>query len=100
MDKNEAIAKVKAYKSLLDGVINYENVYLFGSYAKDNQRPESDIDVAVIVNGFDADILDLNLILWKLRRNIDLRIEPKIIDRSNDFSGLWEEIQLTGIKIN
>jgi predicted nucleotidyltransferase len=74
-------------------------MYLFGSYARDNFREDSDIDVAVIVSNISGDFFSVNPLLWKLRRQVDDRIEPVLIDRNNDRSGFLEEIKRNGIEI-
>ena len=99
MDKNEAINKVKQYKLLLKKYFNLDAVYLFGSYARDNFREDSDIDVAVIVSNISGDFFSVNPLLWKLRRQVDDRIEPILIDSNNDRSGFLEEIKRNGIEI-
>jgi hypothetical protein len=38
-------------------------------------------------------------LLWKLRRQIDDRIEPVLIERDNDNGGFLSEIQKYGIQI-
>ncbi|MFZ0281325.1 MAG: nucleotidyltransferase domain-containing protein [Bacteroidales bacterium] len=99
MDKNEALTKVKQYKLLLKEYFAFETMYLFGSYARDNFREDSDIDVAVIVSNISGDFFSVNPLLWKLRRQVDDRIEPVLIDRHNDRSGFLEEIKRNGIEI-
>lgn len=99
MDKREALSKVKQYKILLGKYFNLESVYLFGSYAKDTNREDSDIDVAVVVSNISGDYFEVNPLLWKLRRQIDDRIEPILIDKSNDKSGFLDEIKRNGIEI-
>ncbi len=47
---------------------------LFGSTNKDIFN--SDSDIAVVVDSFKGDIVDIFSLLLKLRRNIDIRIEP------------------------
>lgn len=100
MDKKEAIKKVKQYKLLLGNHFDLEAVYLFGSFASDTNREDSDIDVAVVVKNIEGDYFSVNPLLWKLRRLIDDRIEPILIDRNNDKSGFLEDIKRNGIKIN
>jgi predicted nucleotidyltransferase len=100
MDKNEVINKVKRYKVLLKDYFNLETVYLFGSYARDTYDENSDIDVAVVVSDVTGDFFSVNPLLWKLRRQIDDRIEPILIDRNNDRSGFLEEIKRNGIEIS
>ena len=99
MDKNEAILKVKQYRLLLDNYFKIEKVYLFGSYAKDNYREDSDIDVAIVVNKLEGDFFSTNPLLWKLRREIDDRIEPILLDSEKDNNNFLLEIQKYGIEI-
>ena len=99
MDKNEALKKVKQYKLLLKEYFDFDSVYLFGSYAMDNFREDSDIDIAVIVSNISGDFFSVNPLLWKLRRQVDDRIEPVLIDRNNNRSGFLEEIKRNGIEI-
>jgi predicted nucleotidyltransferase len=99
MDKREAINKVKAYRHLLKDHFRFENIYLFGSYAKGTNREDSDIDVAIIVDHLEGDYFSINPLLWKLRRQIDDRIEPILIERDFDEADFLGEIQKYGIKI-
>ena len=99
MDKSEAIKKVVQYKLLLKDYFAIENVYLFGSYAKDLNKSDSDIDVAIIVSDISDDYFSTIPLLWKLRRQIDDRIEPVLIDKNNDKSGFLEEVKRNGIEI-
>lgn len=99
MDKNEVIKLLKQYKSLLETQFQFEKMYLFGSYAKDANTENSDIDVAIVSSNISGDFFSVNPLLWKLRRQIDDRIEPVLIDRCNDQSGFLDEIQKHGIII-
>jgi predicted nucleotidyltransferase len=99
MDKNEVINKVKQYKILLGKHFDIDSVYLFGSYAKDTNTEDSDIDVAVVVRNISDDFFSVNPLLWKLRRQVDDRIEPILIDINNDRSGFLDEIKKNGIEI-
>lgn len=58
--------------------------------------PDSDIDIAVIVDKLDGDYLDQQARLFKLRRSVDLRIEPVLIEYGQDPSGFLKEIMDTG----
>jgi len=100
MDKTELIIKLTQYKILLAKYFDLDSVILFGSYAKGNQRIDSDIDVAVIVNSIKGDYFTYAPLLWKLRREIDDRIEPILIDKNDDISGFLQEIRQTGLVIN
>ncbi|MBS4014593.1 MAG: nucleotidyltransferase domain-containing protein [Bacteroidetes bacterium] len=99
MDKAEAIEKISQYKLLLQPHFNLDSVYLFGSYADDTYNDDSDIDVAIVVNNVSDDFFAVNPLLWKIRRQIDDRIEPILIDKNNDQSGFLETIKRTGIKV-
>lgn len=99
MDKAEAINKVKEYSILLKKYIPLEKIYLFGSYAKNTNRTDSDIDVAIVVNKIEGDYFAIQPLLWKLRRQIDDRIEPILIEKDNDINGFLIEIQRNGIEI-
>ena len=99
MDKREVINKVRAYRHLLKDHFHFENMYLFGSYAKDTYSEDSDIDVAIIVDHIEGDYFSINPLLWKLRRQIDHRIEPILIERDFDDADFLGEIQKYGIKI-
>ncbi len=99
MDKREAIIKVKEYSLLLKKHFPLEKVYLFGSYAKGTNRADSDIDVAIVVDHIEGDYFAIHPLLWKLRRQIDDRIEPILIERDKDNSGFLSEILKHGIEI-
>lgn len=100
MDKNAVINIAMAYKELLKGHFEFEKMYIFGSYANGNNTEDSDIDIALIVNNYEFDFLTTIPKLWNLRSKIDYRIEPIVIDRSNDKAGFYEEILNNGIEIN
>ena len=100
MDKREAINKVKEYSILLRNHFPLEKVYLFGSYAKNTFKPDSDIDVAIVVSHIEGDYFSIHPLLWKLRRQVDDRIEPILIERDNDSSDFLGEIVKYGIEIS
>ena len=105
MDERENIIdKVTQYKKLVmeKFPVPIEEFWLFGSHAKNNIHKDSDIDVALIVNKLDDDFSVLNTepILWRLKRQIDFRIEPHLLARENDYAGFLDEIMQTGILIN
>ena len=99
MDKREAIDKVVEYKNLLKKHFQFESIYLFGSYAKGTNRNDSDIDVAIVVKQVDEDFFSINPLLWKLRRQIDDRIEPILIESDFDDANFLSEIKNHGIEI-
>ena len=99
MDKAEAIIKLKRYKKLLSEEMKFDKMILFGSYARESQREESDVDVAIIVDEIQGDYFSITPLLWRIRREVDDRIEPVIFQKDNDESGFLEEIIKNGILI-
>ena len=75
MDKGEALRIASVYIESISSKYTIRQAILFGSYAKGTNHDDSDIDIAIIVNDVD-DIIDTQIDLMKLRRKVDLRIEP------------------------
>ena len=91
MDKSQALEKAIQYAALVSEKIKPQKVVLYGSYAKGNWKEESDIDIAVIVDTVDKD-LETEIMLYKLRRNVDDRIEPILLECKKDEGGFIDEI--------
>jgi predicted nucleotidyltransferase len=83
MDKTDVIIIVKKYAELVRKTFDYQKIILFGSYASDNARKDSDIDIAVVFTDYN-NRLDRQVELMKLTRLIDTRIEPHPF-REKDF---------------
>ena len=96
MGKVEVIEKVRKYTEMIIPELNPSMVVLFGSYAKGTAKEYSDIDVAVIVDEIPGDYLDVLTKLYKIRRMVDVRIEPHIFEKGNDDSGMLHEILTSG----
>jgi len=80
--------------------LDIKKAYLFGSYAKGSQHPDSDIDIAIVLGKID-DFFAVQMQLMRLRRDIDLRIEPHPIwegdfNTQNPFAF---EIEKTGFEL-
>ena len=99
MDNAEVIEKLKVYKKLLSKHMKFDEMILFGSYAKGNARDDSDVDVAVVVKTLSGDYFSTRPLLWKIRREVDDRIEPVLIEKAHDESGFLFEIMKTGVII-
>ena len=86
MDNRYAIDIVSKYVNFLinEQQLNIFQVYLFGSYAKNKQHQNSDIDVAIVFENL-SNRLEMQFKLMKWRRNFDLLIEPHPFDKS-DFN--------------
>ncbi|MHB0914019.1 MAG: nucleotidyltransferase domain-containing protein [Armatimonadota bacterium] len=96
MDKAAVVEIVKRYSDLVRASFPAEKVVLYGSYARGCAREESDIDVAVVVDEFEGDILESSAMLYRLTDEVDVRIEPVILDEKHDRSGFLAEILKTG----
>ncbi len=100
MDREHAIELAKKYAKRVVDNFPVKNIFLYGSYAKDTANDYSDIDIAVLVDLLTDDYLETATKLYKLRRDIDLRIEPKIlVDDGSDRSGFIEEVKSTGYSV-
>ena len=98
MGKRDAIAAVRQYKNLVLDHFGSATIYLYGSYSKGNARPDSDIDVAVVVPEVKDDFLKASSLLWSLTWDVNTLIEPVLIDQSHP-SPLYEDILRTGVCI-
>ncbi|KAF0237147.1 MAG: DNA polymerase beta domain-containing [Prolixibacteraceae bacterium] len=93
-------------KRYIDSVARHQSglisAFIFGSYARNMQRSESDIDVALVIDDLaDNERFDTQVRLMLLAAQIDTRIEPhpiskKDLDSNNPFA---VEIRKTGIKL-
>lgn len=100
IDNQSIIDTAKLYIQRISESIEIKKAYLFGSYAKGNEHNDSDIDIAIVVGKMD-DFFSIQMQLMRLRRTIDLRIEPHPIwegdfNIQNPFA---YEIQKTGIEL-
>ena len=101
MDKNEALRVAEEYVSSISSKYNIRQALLFGSFAKGTYHEDSDIDIAIVVNN-GVDIIDTQIDLMKLRRSIDLRIEPHpfMIGDFDKSNPVVNEILKYGIEIS
>ena len=99
MDKGSVIDIANKYSEKVCETMSVKEIILYGSYAKNNADSNSDIDIAVIIGELEEDYLDIQTKLFKLRRSVDLRIEPILFEDSNDKSGFLKEIKETGVNI-
>ena len=98
MDKEQVIRIVKDYKAAISHLFDSAEVYLYGSYSKGTARPESDIDVAVIVPHLNNDWLKLSTRLWMIAPKVNLNIEPVLMEE-NEPSPLYADVMRTGIAV-
>ena len=96
MDKTAALDSVRRFSDSVQSEFFPIMIILYGSYAKGTQTESSDIDVAVVVDSVEGDFLDREAQLYRIRRQIDDRIEPVLIERKDDRSGFLESIMRSG----
>jgi len=100
--KNKEVKKIIfEYKKLLkkEGV-EFNKIYLFGSYAKSRPRNWSDIDVAVVSKKFGKDSFKEQLLIDKIADKVSYAIEPHPFhprDLKDKWSSLAFEIKEHGI---
>lgn len=103
MEASQIKEVVKKYiKVLKRNKFPYSAVYLYGSHAKNQAKPWSDIDVCVVSNNFSKrSWLAYSHRLWKLAEEVDLKIEPYGMSEETflSVSPIAEEVRKTGIRI-
>jgi len=94
---------VKNYiKSVLQQQPGLISAFLFGSYAQNKQRVESDIDIALVFDNLsDSERFNTQVKLMMLASKIDTRIEPHPISKQDLLSNnpFVLEIKRTGIEL-
>ncbi|MCK9350853.1 MAG: nucleotidyltransferase domain-containing protein [Clostridiales bacterium] len=96
MDQESVLKIAKTYADKVRKTLDVEQIYLYGSYANNTANLLSDIDIAVVVENIDGDYLDTLTRLYKLRRDVDFRIEPVMLSNKQDISGFLASIIATG----
>ena len=101
---NEAVSKIiKSYVADVKKNMHIDKAYLYGSYAKDNQHQDSDIDICFFSSDFEGqrsvDVLTRLIGLTRGYKSVD--IEPRVfptseIDMGNPFV---DEVLKTGREI-
>lgn len=89
--------------ALLKEGITVDRIILYGSYAKGKQRPDSDIDVAVVSRDFGRDRVEEGMLLFRIAGEVDPRIEPVPISveayKNDTWVPLIYEIRTRGIDL-
>src|SRR3989338_6885400 len=101
MDKTAVLKLARDYVHLIASHHYYKvkEAFLFGSYAKNRFTDDSDIDIAIVLEGYRDTIKELSN-LMRIRRKFDLRIEPHPITQKDfeDDNPFNREIK-KGLKI-
>ena len=88
------------YVNQIPSELKVSKAFLFGSFAKGLENENSDIDIAIVVGNM-TNFFSTQMQLMKVRRNIDLRIEPHPISIS-DFTNnnpFVSEILKSGVEL-
>jgi predicted nucleotidyltransferase len=103
MDKTDALAISRGYLLRLKDInLNFSDAWLFGSYAKGSQHEDSDIDIAIFLNGNTPVSFETEVKLMTCRKGKETLIEPHVFLKS-DFDKpepLIEQIVKFGEPIN
>lgn len=82
--------------------IKIDKAYIFGSFAKGRTKPWSDIDVCLVSSQFGKDIFEEGVMLAKMARKVDLRIEPHAFNPrefAEKYHPLAAEIKKHGVLV-
>ena len=77
---------------------NAEYAILFGSYARGEETPDSDIDI-VVCGGNDFKKTDIFLFAEELRKILNINADVFEISEVNEGSSFYDNIMAEGIKI-
>lgn len=91
----------KYYLSILKAGFPLDKVILFGSYSRNDQKENSDIDIAVVLKNYSNDRFTTRLELMKLSRDFEEVIEahPFLSTDLNNSNPFITEILKEGIEI-
>jgi len=96
MAEEAVLEIVRRYADVVRHALPVRAVVLFGSYANGTPRRDSDVDVAVELTSPPDNLRETTLALWRLRHQVDARIEPVLIDSHDDPSGFAGEVKRHG----
>ena len=104
MVRREATESIRKFiKALKREGIPVDHVILYGSYAREKARPDSDIDVAVVSKHFGKDRVEEGMTLFRIAGKIDPRLEPVPISSDSFENDSWipliYEIREKGIEL-
>ena len=102
MDKKTDNIVRQYISAVANQTTGFVTAFIFGSFANNTQRAESDIDVALIIDNLkDSEKFEIQVQLMLLASRFDSRIEPHPLS-TQDFNSdnpFIHEIRKTGIEI-
>ena len=102
MDKSTTRSVKKFIHSVAKQQPGLIAAYMFGSFAKNKQLVDSDLDIALVIENLsDSDRFDTQVKLMLIASQIDNRIEPHPISKQDLYSNnpFAIEIRRTGIEL-
>ncbi len=99
MAESKVLTLARQYADAVRGAMDAKNIFLYGSQAKGTATKDSDIDIAVVVDGVPDDYLSAVALLWKLGRTVSHDIEPVLLSDDDLDSGFLQTVQRTGIAV-
>ena len=99
LTREEALALVRRYKEVISPRFDVEpKVFMFGSYSKGHAKPDSDIDVAVIVPSYGDHKFEISKGLCRDVRDVSFLIEP-VLMAEDRWSPLYDDVMRTGVSV-
>lgn len=104
MAKESVVRLVQEFlRRLLKEGILVDKAFLYGSFARDEENEDSDIDVMVVSEMFDNNDDQTVGKTWRISRSVDTRLEPYTMGKkrfqSDNFSPLLQLIKKEGLEI-
>ena len=104
MAQREIINKIRIYIDILSKEgIEIDKAFLFGSYARNEQTDDSDIDIMLVSKIFDKQDDHSIGLVWRLTRKVDSRIEPYTVSlnqfTTDTISPLLQVVKKEGVEI-
>lgn len=96
MGYDEIRDKIEAYAQRVAERYHPKMIILYGSYARGTATEDSDIDIAVFCDTLPGDHYENAAELFRLSRDIDLRIEPILIESDTTMNRFYNDILKTG----
>jgi len=96
LDKEAVRDIATRYAGEVRKILDPDAILLFGSHANGTPTEYSDIDIAIVCNGFEGDWYETTIALARLAREFSFDIEPHLMDETQDDSGFVEQVLRTG----
>lgn len=98
------IENAERYIKELNKKIPIKSAWLFGSYVRGQETPDSDLDIAVVSEAFDVNAFlarrAANRIFFEFDSPFDIEVHGFGIKQFNENGTLFEEIVNTGIPLH